>query len=50
MVRYSCANLLYLVTLDDIIADYELQLNWGLLVKIGDITGTAPETDVAGGA
>jgi hypothetical protein len=33
LVRYRCANLFYLVTTDDIIADYELPLNWGLLVK-----------------
>jgi hypothetical protein len=37
LVRYRCANLFYLVTLDDIIADHELPLRWGLLVKIGNI-------------
>ena len=36
MVRYRCAKLLYLVTMNGIIADYELPLNWGLLEIAGD--------------
>lgn len=36
LIRYRCANLFYLVTIGEILADYELPLNWGLLVKKGD--------------
>lgn len=36
MVRYRCANLFYLVTTKGLIKEYELPLNWGLLVSIGD--------------
>ena len=36
LIRYRCANLFYLVTVDGIIAEYELPLNCGLLVMEGD--------------
>jgi hypothetical protein len=36
LVRYNCANLFYLVATEGIIEDYELPLDWGLLVKTGD--------------
>jgi len=36
LMRYGCANLCYLVTVDGIIKNYELPLNWWLLVQKGD--------------
>ena len=36
LIRYQCVNLCYLVTVEHIITDYELPLNWGLLVQRGD--------------
>jgi hypothetical protein len=32
LVRHGCANMFYLVTVKNIISDYELPLNWGWLV------------------
>ena len=36
LIRYQCVNLCYLVTVEDIITNYELPLNWGLLVQRGE--------------
>lgn len=36
LARYRCANLFYLVTPKNILKNYELPLNWGLLVENGD--------------
>lgn len=36
LARYGCANLFYLVVTANIIANYELPLGWGLLVRNGE--------------
>ena len=36
MLRYQCADFLYLVVEDDIYADAEIPAGWGLLVRRGE--------------
>lgn len=36
LIRYRCANLFYLVTVENIFENYELPPGWGHLIKAGD--------------